>query len=512
MEPLQRFERGLKRVLTVSKREEISGAIVLRVDLSALRLNFQPRTPFLLLKSGASDPSAERILARAAELRLAQRWCEQPCVLVTDARLPPEALPGKGLLLIVLDGTDLEALATGTELTNLLPTRAREQLSRSVLSPYETSRPVTGARFFNRDTERRQLLTRPGTNFVVMGMRRVGKTSLIQEVERQMRADREYGAIARPSAEAVPWRPAPEQPVPVVLLDCSPYPSTEQVLRNIVVRLNPRLDKRFDPEEYVRYLRQLSYNGHQRVQVLLDEVDPFITLDRQDGWRALTAIRASANEGYARYIFAGQEQLLSGLVVKDAPLFNFATPMVLAAFSSAIARELVQLPMERLGIHIDADLVNQVVHETGGHPNILQFFCQSFVDQLDEDGRDEVQPADFQKVMDEPSFSTFVLRTFAENTSIVEKLVVLASLPEDAFTVMTLSEVLHRRRVFLRDVALQQALDGLTYGGILARSAAEYRLKLPVLKTLLACHYDLGYLINQVRIEMPEALVRGGGA
>jgi len=139
----------------------------------------------------------------------------------------------------------------------------------------------------------------------------------------------------------------------------------------------------------------------------------------------------------------------------------------------------------------------------------MQFFCQSFIDRLDEEGRDIVDPRDFQRVLDEPGFDTFVLRTFAETTTIIEKLVVLTTLKDDQFTTITLSNRLHKSRMFLRDAALQQALDGLTYGGILERSAAEYRLKLPVLRTLLTERYDLDYLVQQVRLESPAAVIRG---
>ncbi len=511
MAVLRSFEHELKRVLPVRRHTERDGVITLRVDLSALRLNFQPLTTFVLIPATRVTADPNSAYALVHDLRLEHGWLEQPCFMVVNAPLGRESRPSRHALLVVLDRGDLDALPSAPSLSGALVRHAREQLSRVVLSPYETSRPVSGGRFFNRDHERKLVIDNPNTNYVVMGMRRVGKTSLLQELARCMNADNDYGVRSGALPAQGPAHSSPDRRQHVVVVDCSPYRSTEQLLQTIVERIDPRLGQRFDPNHYVNYLRRASRVGIRRLQILLDEVDQFIALDRLDDWRATSSLRATANEGYARYVFAGQQQIMQGLIEKQAPLFNFATPLPLGAFSNAVARDLIRGPMGQLGVSIDDAIVNQVVNETGGHPNVLQFFCQSFIDRLDEEGRDRVLPEDFQRVLDEPSFDTFVLRTFADTTTIVEKMVVLATLQDDTFTTARLSNHLHERRVFLTDAALQGALNGLTYGGILDRTGPEYRLKLPVLRTLLRDRYDPAYLIKQVQIESPGALARGGG-
>lgn len=485
------------------------GATLFLVDLSRLRLNFRSATPFLLIPT-AGPGSQPEVAYRAAHcIRQQHDWLEQPCVLVTDAALSCTAHPGPDSLLIALDAEDLAQSSGADGLPDLLLRRARAQLSRTTLSPYETNRPVTGGQFFGREHERGLLLTHPGTNYLVMGMRRVGKTSLLQEVERQISMGQQH---TRGEPQPI-FRKDAVASASVVYVDCSPYEATDALLHTIVRRLNPRLGQRFDPERFMLDLRACSRKGQLRLQILLDEVDRFIALDRHDAWRTLTLLRASANEGYARYIFAGHQQVLSGVVDRSAPLFNFATPVVLGAFSSTVARDLIQVPLGRLGIGIEDGIVDRVVYESGGHPNILQFFCQSFVDQCDAARRDTVLNADFDWVLDAPGFDSFVMRTFAENTSILEKLLVLASLRDETFTAAGLAQMLRRdgrHKLLLKDLALQRALDNLHYGGILDRSGPAYRLRLPVLRTLLGAHYDLGYLTQQVGIEMPEALARGG--
>ncbi|MEZ4613924.1 MAG: hypothetical protein R2867_00215 [Caldilineaceae bacterium] len=59
--------------------------------------------------------------------------------------------------------------------------RLSQQVSLSVLSPYETSKPVTGSRFFGREAEVRRIIS-SDANFAIMGIRRIGKTSLLKEI------------------------------------------------------------------------------------------------------------------------------------------------------------------------------------------------------------------------------------------------------------------------------------------------------------------------------------------
>ena len=58
------------------------------------------------------------------------------------------------------------------------------QIPISTLAPYETRAPVTGSRFFGREYETSRIIGSPDTNHAVLGIRRIGKTSLLREVER----------------------------------------------------------------------------------------------------------------------------------------------------------------------------------------------------------------------------------------------------------------------------------------------------------------------------------------
>ena len=63
---LRYFESELKRVLPVRRHTERDGIVTLRVDLSALRLNFQPLTTFVLIPAARkSPPVKEARIAKA---------------------------------------------------------------------------------------------------------------------------------------------------------------------------------------------------------------------------------------------------------------------------------------------------------------------------------------------------------------------------------------------------------------------------------------------------------------
>jgi Cdc6-like AAA superfamily ATPase len=105
------------------------------------------------------------------------------------------------------------------------------QVPISSLSPYETRAPVTGSRFFGREQEISRILANPDTNQAILGIRRIGKTSLLREIERILK---ERDENAR-----------------VVYLECSDLLSSDDYIREVVRKLNPRELPRLHMQKYV---------------------------------------------------------------------------------------------------------------------------------------------------------------------------------------------------------------------------------------------------------------------
>lgn len=127
------------------------------------------------------------------------------------------------------------------------------QIPISMLSPYETAAPVTGSRFFGREYEISRILERPNTNHLILGIRRIGKTSLLKEVERRLRED---------EGESSPH---------IIYLDCSDLVSADDYIQAVVRKLNPmvllrHLDKNdqraITLDHLIDVYRDDSFKGH----------------------------------------------------------------------------------------------------------------------------------------------------------------------------------------------------------------------------------------------------------
>ena len=77
-----------------------------------------------------------------------------------------------------IDNSDLPSVDRLTTLFNQVP--------RAQLAPYETTKPVTGGQFFGRRSDINKVLQHPQTNYLFVGIRRIGKTSLLKEIQRRM--------------------------------------------------------------------------------------------------------------------------------------------------------------------------------------------------------------------------------------------------------------------------------------------------------------------------------------
>ena len=134
------------------------------------------------------------------------------------------------------------------------------QVPISTLAPYETRAPVTGSRFFGREYEISRIIGNPDTNHAILGIRRIGKTSLLREVERILKED--------------------QDPAHVVYLECSDLLSTDDYIREVVRKLNPRELPRLHLQKYVfffpDFLERMSRAHKSKIIFLLDEVDNLV--------------------------------------------------------------------------------------------------------------------------------------------------------------------------------------------------------------------------------------------
>ena len=165
----------------VQGRAQELGFDLYMVDLSGWKLRFSERTTMIYVEAADLTAHGPRDLAQMTADVLHVRGLSQrsPILLIDgDGEALRDALKLANILTFTLDQSDQTAIRESRRPSGEMLDRLIAQVPVSLLSPYETSRPVTGSRFFGRESEIRRVLAATDTNFAIVGIRRIGKTSL----------------------------------------------------------------------------------------------------------------------------------------------------------------------------------------------------------------------------------------------------------------------------------------------------------------------------------------------
>jgi hypothetical protein len=465
------------------------------VDLSSWKLRLSSQTPVVWVRSRDLQDSSPQHLIQSLGDVLRERSLTRQIVLVLldgDSRplLMHTASPIYNLVIIGCEEQEevLQSRRPSGELLDLISA----QIPISNLAPYETRAPVTGSRFFGREYEVSRIIGNPDTNHAILGIRRIGKTSLLREIERILQED--------------------EDPAHVVYLECSDLLSTDDYVREVVRKLNPRELPRLHLQKYVfffpDFLERMARAHKSKTIFLLDEVDNLVIMQR-GSWELFRMLRASANKGACQYIIAGFREAMREQYLLDSPFYNFAQEIRLSEFTRRQAHDLIVTPMENLRVRIKNkdEVVGRIYEETAGHPNLIQYYCMILLRRLDRTGQREISPESLIDVYSDEGFKSHLLTSFMQNTENREKSLVYAVLMAmgepnlRGFSHPFIDAALRKRGIVLPQGDIDEACGVLTLAGVIHRKGKEYFFTSPVFTKVLQQTYDLDYLFRKVKEE-----------
>jgi hypothetical protein len=465
------------------------------VDLSFWKLRLSNRTPVIWVKRRDLESTFPQHLLQSLGDVMRERNLSRQIVLVlldgeSEPLLRHTASPLYNLVVIGCEEQEriLHSRRPSGELLDLISA----QVPISTLAPYETRAPVTGSRFFGREYEISRIVGNPDTNHAILGIRRIGKTSLLREIERILKES--------------------EDPAHVVYLECSDLLATEDYIREVVRKLNPRELPRLHLQRYVfffpDFLERMGRVYKSKIIFLLDEVDNLVIMQRGD-WELFRMLRASANKGACQYILAGFREAMREQYLLDSPFYNFAQEIRLSEFTRRQAHDLIVTPMENLRVRIKNkdEVVGRIYEETAGHPNLIQYYCMILLRQLDRTGQREIGPESLIDVYADEGFKGHLLTSFMQNTENREKALVYAILLSAAevqsrgFSHSFIDAVLRKRGIVLPQDDIDEACNVLTLAGVLHHKGKEYFFTSPVFTKVLKQTYDLEYLFRKVKEE-----------
>jgi Cdc6-like AAA superfamily ATPase len=483
------------------QHEAVLGLDVYEVDLSELKLRFSDRTPLILVK--ATD------LAELGDVAAAEIVDEVLRVRNLTERHPLIVVEGSGdamrryvklnhIPAVVLDAADEQEIMESRRAQAELLDHIVSQMSLVLLSPYEINKPVTGSRFFGRESQVRQLLYSGDTNFAVMGIRRIGKTSLLREAARRMR-ERVLDSENEDAGKRI------------FFMDCSTLRTSDELMREVIRHYYPhdlmRLENRQFPLFFPDFLRRMARRYEGQLVLLLDEFDVLLNADLNNE-PLLNVLRTASNEGHCRFIIAGFRDLLEQSARLQSPLFNFAKPMRLKEFSREEAGRMILGPLLNLRVRVEREneVVDRIFAETAGQPHLIQFYCSYLIDRLDHTDSRRLAPEDLLGIYEDENFRAFILNTFMDNTTRREKAIVFSLVLKlgdkvEPFDLEDIETALLAQQIDVLLDDLERACRNLELAGTFTKQGRNYRFSIPIFPEMLTRNYNAAHLLSKIQRE-----------
>ena len=248
-----------------------------------------------------------------------------------------------------------------------------DRKQRSLQSPYSTQVPASGRMFYDRE-EAIAEITGTESSFAIVGPRRVGKSSLANEVYNRLTHDRSRGITI--SGDPIPV-------FPIAFLDCldlSPGNEIWEQLydqigatekdraagrRHALTDVTKRKYRRLNPYES---FRKLTTEVYLRPYIILDEVGRLLEYDKEEAWSFFSQLSGWAKAVGATLILVGYFELFRALKDDTFPFYQTCQQILLPPLPQDAAKALVREPLEELGFAIDSDAIEFLCNITGGFP------------------------------------------------------------------------------------------------------------------------------------------------
>ena len=470
------------------------GYSVFYIDLSSWKLNLSELTPVIWVKDGDQSDFTPRELFQSLQDVVRERSMGRQTVLVIldmDGAEFKQYTANLSSNFVIIDINTQKQIVHSSRATGELRDAIIGQLSLINLSPFEINSPVTGSRFFGREYEIMRILDRLRTdNFAILGIRRIGKTSLLLEVRRRLLEE--------------------DSGYPVFYMDCSDMLSTDSFVREVVRHFNIRDINRLHRQRqqysvyFPNFLKRMHKKYGREIVLLLDEIDNVLIIQRGD-WTLFNMLRKSAIDNDVRIVIAGFREAMQESYLFDSPLANFVDIIRLREFTFKQANKLVFTPMENLGIRFKnkGEVIRRIYEETAGHPNLIQYYCHVLLKKMDDSGDRIISPDSLQSVYADRELMNRLIMSFLYNTKNREKAIVYLLLMENedvytnGFTQDKIDNLLKKQRIEMTQIELEQACAALALAGVFLKRGKEYFFHTPVFTKALLNEYNLRYLLQK---------------
>ncbi len=320
--------------------------------------------------------------------------------------------------------------------------------------------------FFGRAGLLDHIVNRDPGNYLVVGGRQVGKSSLLQAVERALRGS------ARVRVHYVPLGGADlTGPLAAAL----GLPSTGQAgadLDAIEARLR-------------------AAGAERPLMLLIDEADAFIAADVARDYAVLKRLRALSEAGLAHFSFAGYWTLFERTALDfHAPLKNFGELISVEALEWDACLALVHRPLGWLGLTLASDaLAERLVRDCGQRANLIAMTCHQLIGRLAPSqrqiGPDNLDAAFACDPIRDELLGNWRALVADEATQRLDRMLVYATVALDGFSYAELAERLLDAGAPVDPEQLERSLRRLRFAFVLGLKDGRYCYRVPLQQRMI---------------------------
>jgi len=282
------------------------------------------------------------------------------------------------------------------------------------INPFEVGRPVFGfkTQFFGRRDELHKILTRLAKGFtqplVLRGPRRIGKSSLLRELDLILKNREERQAIGiSPELQSQISNIHPvyanlqsvDRTIPnyfegflrVVLKDiCKELALESEETQRLAQAFSDQYPYEGSPRAFMEQLGEVfKLRSRERVVILIDELDEIFHEERQE--MAVNLRNIIESEKRVSWITAST-RLTKGSVGKyGSPWFNLLETIELKGMDWESAAQLITQLSANAGFDWGVEAAAPVLESTGLRPYLIQLLCARVIDYLNQKGQDKVE-------------------------------------------------------------------------------------------------------------------------
>ncbi|MBU0655912.1 MAG: AAA family ATPase [Gammaproteobacteria bacterium] len=366
--------------------------------------------------------------------------------------------------LVTLTSRDLTRLLLDAKPQDVLARIIAEQVSLDQISPYQISQGVERETvFFGRRSLITRIMNRAPANYLLVGARQLGKSSLLKALERR-------------------YRRQPEVQCHYLVL------KSENLQADLGKVLQLSMQTPLD--ELLGELRQRIQQ--QRYVFLIDEADDFIRAERQNDYALLKELRSLSETGQCNFILAGFWQLYDYAVLDyQSPLKNFGEILHLGELEEDACRQLATVPMAMMNLRYAAPvLIDELVQTTGQRPNLIATACHVIINNLPH-GQHEITAGDLHNALTSDEVEG---RLAGWDGSLpddkaaqkLDRIVVYTGIQLDSFTFGDMLAALEAHGFTPEADDLQRSLKRLELGFVLGREKQRYYFRIPLFKQMIA--------------------------